>query len=309
MHFKRTWSLVAAIALAFLGTLGLVAYVHNAHDNAVAGDKLVDVYVASTKIPAGTQADQLASKVRQERVPTKLRASDAVTNLDQLTGRSATVDIVAGEQLLTSRFVTAENQAAQVQSSIPVPAGLFQTTVSLDPDQALGGQIRAGNRVAVVSAITNSTTSGPNATPVTTPATVVARNILVTTVQVDGKAGQGVTDGSQQVAERADRQVPRHARAHAARLGERRGGREQQRRQDLACRGPGREMNGLVVVTPSEEFDARLVGAFERIGAQSPSDLARGPARRAAGRRSSRSSRMRIRRSSRSVPTLKSTTR
>ena len=159
MHFKRTWSLVAAIALAFLGTLGLVAYVHNAHDNAVAGDKLVDVYVASTKIPAGTQADQLTSKVARERVPTKLRASDAVTNLDQLTGRSATVDIVAGEQLLTSRFVTAENQSAQVQSSIPVPAGLFQTTVSLDPDQALGGQIRAGNRVAVVSAITNSTTS------------------------------------------------------------------------------------------------------------------------------------------------------
>ena len=35
----------------------------------------------------------------------------------------------------------------------------------------------------------------------TTPATVVARNILVTTVQVDGTRGQGVTDGSQQVAD------------------------------------------------------------------------------------------------------------
>jgi pilus assembly protein CpaB len=126
----------------------------------------------------------------------KVRADGAVTKLTDLDGRTAAVDIVPGEQLLLSRFVSVDQQATHVQSSIPVPAGLFQTTVSLDPDQALGGQIRAGNRVAIVATHT-STASGANALQDTT-AKLVARDVLVTTVSVDGKAGQ-TADQSQQV--------------------------------------------------------------------------------------------------------------
>ena len=108
MTFQRTGALVAAIALALLGTLGLTAYVHGAKDRAVAGEKLVDVYVASAKITAGTPADQLHSKVKLEQVPAKVRATDAVTNLADLKGEVASIDIAAGEQLLASRFVAAE---------------------------------------------------------------------------------------------------------------------------------------------------------------------------------------------------------
>jgi pilus assembly protein CpaB len=188
---------VAAIVLGLIGTIGLVVYVQDAHDNAVAGEKLVTVYVANDKIPAGTRADQLASKVQEERVPTKVRADGAVTNLSELKDRVASVDVVAGEQLLLSRFAAANTQANPVQSSVPVPAGLFQTTVSLDPDQALGGQIRAGNRVAVVSTSTPTAAAAATTSDDTTVAKVVARNVLVTTVQVDGKRGQTADDGQQ----------------------------------------------------------------------------------------------------------------
>ena len=51
---RRTVGIVAAIVLALLGTMGLVGYVQGAKDDAVAGEKLVKVYVASDKIPAGT---------------------------------------------------------------------------------------------------------------------------------------------------------------------------------------------------------------------------------------------------------------
>jgi pilus assembly protein CpaB len=195
MQFQRTWSLIAAIALGAIGTIGLVAYVQQAHDNTTTG-QLVTVYVATDKISAGTPADQLTSKIEQARVPTKVRADGAVTNLADLSGRTAAVDIVPGEQLLLSRFVSIDQQATHVQSSIPVPSGFFQTTVSLDPDQALGGQVRAGNRVAIVATHT-STTSGA-VTSQDTTATLVARDVLVTTVQVDGKAGQ-TAGQSQQV--------------------------------------------------------------------------------------------------------------
>ena len=53
---RRTVGIVAAIVLALLGTMGLVGYVQGAKDDAVAGEKLVKVYVASDKIPAGTSA-------------------------------------------------------------------------------------------------------------------------------------------------------------------------------------------------------------------------------------------------------------
>ncbi len=195
MKFQRTWSLFAAIALAVIGTIGLVAYVQQAHDKSATG-QTATVYVATQKIAAGTPADQLASKIEQQRVPVKVRADGAVTNLADLKGRTAAVDIVPGEQLLLSRFVSIDQQATHVQSSIPVPAGLFQTTVSLDPDQALGGQVRAGNRVAIVA--THVSTTDAAASKQDTTATLVARDVLVTTVQVDGKAGQ-TADQSQQV--------------------------------------------------------------------------------------------------------------
>jgi pilus assembly protein CpaB len=186
MTFQRTGALVAAIALALLGTLGLTAYVHGAKDRATAGEKLVDVYVASAKITAGTPVTQLHSKVKVEKVPAKVRATDAITNLDAIKGEVATIDIADGEQLLSSRFVAAGSQSSQVQSSTAVPAGFFQSTVSLDPDQALGGQVRAGNRVAVVAIDTKTNSTA------TIPATakVIARNLLVTTVQIDGDRGQ-----------------------------------------------------------------------------------------------------------------------
>ncbi len=142
MTFQRTGALVAAIALALLGTLGLTAYVHSAKDRATAGEKMVDVYVASAKITAGTPADQLHSKVKLEQVPAKVRASGAVTDLASIKGKVAGIDIASGEELLSARWVSADQQAAQVQSSTEVPAGFFQSTVSLEPDQALGGQVR-----------------------------------------------------------------------------------------------------------------------------------------------------------------------
>jgi pilus assembly protein CpaB len=195
MTFQRTGALVAAIALAVLGTLGLTAYVHGAKDRAVAGEKLVDVYVASAKITAGTPADQIHSKVKLQHVPAKVRATGAVTDLADIKGTVTEIDITPGEQLLATRFVSADAQSARVQSTTEVPPGFFQSTVSLDPEQALGGQVRAGNRVAVVAL--DTTTNSSSVIPAT--AKVIARDVLVTTVQIDGERGQG-TDGNQPVA-------------------------------------------------------------------------------------------------------------
>jgi pilus assembly protein CpaB len=173
---RRTVGIVAAIVLALLGTIGLVGYVQGAKNRAVAGEKLVRVYVASDAIPAGTPASRITDKVATEKVPAKVKAKDAVTSLSALKGDVASIDIVAGEQLVASRFVSAN------ANSTAIPAGMFGATVSLDPEQALGGQVRAGNHVAVVG-ILNSTGANNDT------ATLIANNVLVTSVQIDGNNG------------------------------------------------------------------------------------------------------------------------
>ena len=193
MDMSRYGRLGAAIALAVIGTLGLTVYVNNAKDNAVAGENAVTVYVADAKIPAGTSADKLASLTKQEKVPAKVRPEDAVTDLDQVADLVTSIDLAPGEQLLKSRFISANLQAAQVQSSVAVPKGYFQATVSLDPAQALGGRVRAGNRVAVVWTDAD-TGAGSQDDP---RAVVIERNVLVTTVQIDGDNGQAKGDAQQ----------------------------------------------------------------------------------------------------------------
>jgi hypothetical protein len=177
---RRTVGIIAAIVLAILGTLGLVGYVQGAKNDAVAGEKLVRVYVASDAIPAGTSVSQIGNKITTEKVPAKVRAKDAVTNLKLVKGEVASIGLLAGEQLVTSRFVPAASFATATAKG--VPAGMFGATVSLDPEQALGGQVRAGDHVSIVGITTNNGSTADTAS-------LIASNVLITSVQIDGSNG------------------------------------------------------------------------------------------------------------------------
>lgn len=178
---RRTTGVIAAVVLAVLGTLGLVAYVNGAESRALEGEKVVAVYVVSTHIPAGTDGTKVGSSVEREKVPAKVRAKGAVTKLSQLSGTVAAVDLVSGEQLVLSRFVTQGEGVATLGKTL-VPAGYFESTISLEPDQALGGQVRAGQKVTIVAVGTQSGREDP-------VAKVIVRSVLVTSVQIDGDQG------------------------------------------------------------------------------------------------------------------------
>lgn len=51
---KKLLGVATALMLALIGTVALVAYVTNAEERALAGEELVEVYVVTTEIPAGT---------------------------------------------------------------------------------------------------------------------------------------------------------------------------------------------------------------------------------------------------------------
>jgi pilus assembly protein CpaB len=170
---RRLLAAFAALLLLVAGTLVLLAYVRGADNRALAGVRTVNVLVADELIPEGTPADQLAGMVRTEIVPAKTAVDGRVRDLDALTGRVATVDLLPGEQLLAARFERPEDLRAP--STVDVPAGLQEVSILLEPQRAVGGRLAAGDTVGVYLS-----QELPDGTPQTSS---VLHRVLVTQVQ------------------------------------------------------------------------------------------------------------------------------
>ncbi len=151
MNKRKAAAALGALVLAIVSTLALVRYVQGAEDRAVEGEELVDVLVATADIKAGTAAAELGSRVASVSVQAKVRPEDAVTSFTQIDGLVASVDLVKGEQLLTSRFINPGSFQGARSASVLVPKGANEVTFKLAPERALGGQLRPGDTVTVVA--------------------------------------------------------------------------------------------------------------------------------------------------------------
>jgi pilus assembly protein CpaB len=154
MQNRRVIALVSALVLAGLGTLVLVLFVSSAEDRALEGEEVVEVLVVQDDIPAGTPAGELGDTVETEKVPAKVANAGAVSDLSQLSGLVAAVNLIPGDQLTAARFTTPE-QFSPSRSQIAVPTGLLEITVTLDPARTVGGTITPGDTVAVISSFTS----------------------------------------------------------------------------------------------------------------------------------------------------------
>lgn len=142
---RKVIGVIAAVLLAAVGTAVLVAYVKSAERRALAGERLVEVLVLDENVGEGTPAEDLTGRFSTEQVPVKVEARGAVSDLDQLEGKVAAVDLMSGEQLVSGRFVEPGDFTAQ--GAVDVPEGLQEVTVSLEPERAVGGQLAPGDTV------------------------------------------------------------------------------------------------------------------------------------------------------------------
>jgi pilus assembly protein CpaB len=174
---RRLIAALAALVLAATGTVVLLAYVRGADARALAGTRTVDVLVIDQPVPAGTPAEELAELVRTERLPAKAAVPGVVTDLEELAGRVATVDLQPGEQLLAARFAAPEDLS--VPGTVPAPEGAAELSLLLEPQRAVGGRLAAGDTVGVHVSLEGATH-------------VLLHRVLVTQVQ---GAPVAVTDG------------------------------------------------------------------------------------------------------------------
>jgi pilus assembly protein CpaB len=177
---------VASLVLASLGTLLLVAYVQSARNEAVAGERMVDVLVVTDDIAKGTKAEEIEGSVAVRQVPAKVRADGAIDDVDDLNDDLlAAVDLVPGEQVVSTRFVT-QQEAARGD----LPEGLQEVTVPLDPARAVGGRLAPGDTVGVFLSfdpfdINRSGDKTPNSTH------LELHKVLVTGVQFQAQGAIG----------------------------------------------------------------------------------------------------------------------
>jgi pilus assembly protein CpaB len=149
---QKLIGIIASVLLAAVGTGLLVAYVRSAENRALNGEETVEVLVVANTIPKGTKAEDITASLRLAQVPAKLATTGALTSTSPLAGKVASVDLLPGEQLVSTRFTT----AAEVQG---IGAGMLQVTIAIDPVRALGGQLRKGDSVAVTVSFTDPETT------------------------------------------------------------------------------------------------------------------------------------------------------
>ena len=152
---RRLLAALAALVLAATGAVVLLAYVRGADARALAGVRTVDVLVVDRPVAEGTPGEELAELVRTERLPAKAAVPGAVTDLGELAGRVATVDLQPGEQLLAARFAVPEDLG--VPGTVPAPEGAAEVSLLLEPQRAVGGRLAAGDTVGVHVSIGDAT--------------------------------------------------------------------------------------------------------------------------------------------------------
>jgi pilus assembly protein CpaB len=156
---RKILGVIGALLLATIGTVALVAYVRDARDRAVAGEELVPVFRITRQVPAGTTAEDIGGFITADTIPEKVRPDDALVppaEGDDTTdpygaveGLVTAVDLVPGEVLLASRFVSPQTFERERNRVVDIPPELQEVTLSLTPERAAGGTVLPGDTVGV----------------------------------------------------------------------------------------------------------------------------------------------------------------
>ena len=145
---------IAALLVAIIGTVLLVSYVQNADKRALADTETESVYVVEKTISAGTGIDKAAGAVVRKEVPKLAVAAGAVTDLNQVGQKVAAVDLMPGEQLLSTRMVDPASILGPAR--VQVPTGMQEITLKLPIERVVGGTLTAGDTVGVFLSVEDS---------------------------------------------------------------------------------------------------------------------------------------------------------
>lgn len=159
----RGGTLIVGAGATLLAAAALLIFISQYKDSVNASGKPVTVLVAKQLIHKGTPGDQIGAQslFQTTKVPRDQVKSGAISDPSALTGRVATANIYAGQQLTTSEFETKPSDALNYQYSGTDRA----VAVPLDSAHGLIGLVHPGDRVDVMADF-NVIQVGANGVPV-----------------------------------------------------------------------------------------------------------------------------------------------
>jgi pilus assembly protein CpaB len=154
MMTRRILTIAAAVLLAALGAVGVLDYVHQADNRALAGMRAVTAYVATAQIPAGQSAGAAAQNrtLVAQQFPASSVPADAVRSITRnMSGLVLTSGLAPGQMLLSPMLGT----ATQTAEALPIPAGDEAITLQFCAQQAVANYVTPGSRVAIFNTFVN----------------------------------------------------------------------------------------------------------------------------------------------------------
>ena len=158
---RRTIVLVVAIILGALAAWGIFAFLTNVEDDAREGLNEVDVYRATEFIDRGAEGSAILDSFVQGTVLEENLPDNAITSRaqleDVLTGRVSLGPISAGQIVTTDLWADAAEEVASLSQLIA--PGMQAIVVRPDEVRAVGGFVRAGDHINVLSSVELDRTS------------------------------------------------------------------------------------------------------------------------------------------------------
>ncbi len=135
---------VLSLIVALLATLAQCRYVQSRETALLYDSEPLPTLVATRDIPPHVRLDE--TMVVRKDVPRTWQQPKALTKVDDVIGQITSVPIFAGEQVVATKLVTADDAGLAYY----VPTGTRAIALGVDVFNAVGGHIKAGNHVDIL---------------------------------------------------------------------------------------------------------------------------------------------------------------
>ena len=163
MSARRTLILIVALAIGTVAAVSSVLYLNSVQSRANGNARLVRVYKVASTISKGTTGDAAIGHnlIVASSIPDKFFPQTAVTDLSEIKGKVAPLDLAAGQILVENQFV--EPSVAHTSfSTTNVPTGQVAITISVDQVHGVAGLVVPGDKVDLMGFFTPANSNDPN---------------------------------------------------------------------------------------------------------------------------------------------------
>lgn len=175
MSQRRTLILVAAILIGALSSFLVWNYVNGIQDEAYSEAERVPVFLVKQPMPEGTSGVDAQAYIAKEEIPRKFLPSNAITSMEDISGKVALNSLVPNQVVVSDMFVAASDPRAQQSFAQRLQkignTDMVTATIQVDVTKGVAGLIQPGDYVNVLVLRINANAGADGAaTPEANPA-------------------------------------------------------------------------------------------------------------------------------------------